>query len=164
MMPNVGYGRASRAAGWRLQWALPILAATVLSLAGCNFLGGGAPAAGAFDYGGSWRGNVTDEVNGAGTMFVTLQQNAYTLAGTWHVVMGADAARQDGGNWSGQLFVGQESDLLTASLSPAVAGKCTYTLTLARSNETVSGTYVAAGAAQVCAQLVRGSVQLAKQQ
>lgn len=163
-MPQAPKGRTPHAPRRRRASTLPVLAAAVLVLAGCNVLGGGGASQGAFDYSGTWRGSVVDEANGTGTLLVTLQQSTYTLAGTWHVVMGGDAARQDGGSWTGQLFVGQDGDLLTATLSPAVAGECSYTLTLSRTNEAMSGTYVPGGAALTCAQLVRGTVQLGKQQ
>ena len=163
-MPEAVKERASRARTKRLPLALSVLAATVLLLTGCGFFGKGGADQGAFGYSGNWRGTVADEDNGAGTLLVTLQQDGHALAGTWHVVMGGNPARQDGGSWAGQLFVGKDGDLLTATLSPAVAGECSYTLTLSRTNEAMSGTYVPAGAAQACAQLVRGSVQLSKQQ
>lgn len=134
----------------------------LLLLAGCGF--GSPNEPGTFDYSGTWGGTLSDDANGAGTMLVTLQQSGHALAGTWHAVVAGDPARQDGGSWSGELFVGQERDLLEANLSPAVAGQCSYRLTLTRTNEGMSGDYAAVGAAPVCAQLTRGSVQLSKQQ
>ena len=148
----------------KLRPVLALLAAATL-LAGCGLGGLGAPGTpGTFAYAGDWRGTVSDEVNGAGTLLVTLQQADHALTGTWHAVMGADAARALGGTWAGQVFVGQDSDLLNGTLTPAVAGQCSYTLTLARANEQLSGTYVPVGTAPDCAHLVRGTVQLSKQQ
>ncbi|MFA5551898.1 MAG: hypothetical protein WDA03_09800 [Trueperaceae bacterium] len=139
---------------------LVLLAAATL-LAGCGLVGGDTP--GTFDYSGDWRGTLNDEANGAGTLLVTLQQSGHALSGTWHAVMGADATRALGGSWTGQVFVGQDSDLLNGTLAPAVAGQCSYTLTLARANEQLSGTYVPVGAATDCTHLTRGSVQLSIQ-
>lgn len=145
----------------RVAHLLGVTAGALLLLTSCGL--GQKPKVGAFDYTGTWRGTVSDEANGAGTALVTLQQNEYVLTGTWHTVMGGDAARQDGGAWTGQLFVGKEGDLLDVTLSPAVAGECSYKVTLSRTEESVSGSYEPTGAAVTCANLTRGTLQLAKQ-
>lgn len=145
----------------RLAHLLSVTAGALLLLTSCGL--GQKPKVGAFDYTGTWRGTVSDDANGAGTALVTLQQDEYALAGTWHTVMGGDAARQDGGAWTGQLFVGKDGDLLDVVLSPAVAGECSYKLTLSRTQESVSGSYEPAGATTTCANLTRGTLQLAKQ-
>lgn len=145
-----------------LSWrSLAGLMLVVALLSGCGLGSGGTQ--GSFDYSGSWRGSVTDEANGAGTFIVTISQTNLTLAGTWHVVMSADAARQAGGTWAGQVFVGEQRDLLEASLTPALAGECSYKLTLARSNESLTGDYSASGSVEVCNNLTRGTLSLSKQ-
>lgn len=150
------YRRTRRAA--RL---LSVAVAGLLLLTSCGL--GKKQQVGNFDYSGTWRGTVTDEANGAGSLLVTLQQAEYALAGTWLAVVGGDAARQEGGTWTGQLFVGKESDLLDVTLTPAVAGGCSYRLTLARSQESMSGSYEPVGASPACGNLTRGTVSLTKQ-
>lgn len=145
----------------RLSGAAALLVVSLL-LTSCG-LGKGSPT-GSFDYAGTWRGSLTDETSGAGTFLATLQQAGFDITGTWHTVMGSDAARQDGGALSGQVFVGEEGDLLNVTLSPAVAGRCSYNLTLSRTQETISGSYVPVGTATECGDLTRGTVQVSKQQ
>ena len=120
---------------------LAVVLIALLLLTACGF--GSSDGPGTFDYSGTWGGALTDESNGAGTLLVTLHQAGHALSGTWHAVMAGDPARQDGGGWSGELFVGQERDLLEATLSPAVAGQCSYRVTLTRTNEGMSGGYAA---------------------
>lgn len=138
------------------------LLAVLLLLTSCG-LGKRSPT-GSFDYTGTWRGSLNDETSGAGAFMTTLQQVDFVVTGTWHSVMGSDAARQDGGALSGQLFVGKDSDLLEVTLSPAVAGQCSYKLTLSRAQETISGSYVPVGSTAECGDLTRGTVQVSKQQ
>lgn len=138
------------------------LLAVLLLLTSCGL--GKKSTAGSFDYTGTWRGSLTDETSGAGTFMTTLQQVDFAVTGTWHSVMGSDATRQDGGALSGQLFVGKDSDLLEVTLSPAVAGRCSYKLTLSRTQETISGSYVPVGTGAECGDLTRGTVQVGKQQ
>lgn len=145
----------------RLAWALVLAVALVGLLSGCG-LGQGQQTG--FDYAGSWRGTLTDEVNGSGSVQATLQQAGHALTGTWHAVMGGDAARQDGGTWAGEVFIGQDRDLLEVTLSPAVGGECSYRVTLARTNEALTGEYAATGASPTCTNLQRGTLQLSKQQ
>lgn len=109
------------------------------------------------------RGTVTDEANGAGSLLVTLQRAEYALTGTWLTVMGGDAARQEGGVWAGQVFVGKESDLLDVTLSPAATGGCSYRLTLSRAQESISGGYEASGTQTGCGNLTRGMISITKQ-
>ena len=69
------YRRTRRAA--RL---LSVAVAGLLLLTSCGL--GKKQQVGNFDYSGTWRGTVTDEANGAGSLLVTLQQAEYALAGT----------------------------------------------------------------------------------
>lgn len=133
----------------------------VALLVGCGF--GGGEQAGTFDYSGSWRGTANDEVNGSGVVQTTLEQRGHAVAGTWHAVMGGDAARQDGGSWEGQLFFGDDRDILDVTLRSTVPGGCTYTLRLSRTQESLSGDYAPSGDGAGCAALVRGTIQLTKQ-
>ncbi len=137
------------------------LLAVLLLLTSCG-LGKKSPT-GSFDYTGTWRGSLTDDTSGAGTFLTTLQQVDFAVTGTWHSVMGSDAARQNGGALSGQLFVGKDSDLLEVTLSPAVAGQCSYRLTLSRAQETITGSYAPVGTVTECGDLTRGTVQVGKQ-
>lgn len=135
--------------------------ALLLLLASCG--AGKKSETGTFDYGGTWRGSVTDEANGAGTFLATLQQNEFSLTGTWHSVLSADPARQNGGTWAGQLFVGKDSDVLDVTLTPAVAGECSYKLTLSRNQDTLGGSYEPTSSSTGCATLTRGTLQVSKQ-
>lgn len=144
----------------RTALALVVLAALMV-LTGCGL--GKKPQAGTFDYSGTWRGSVNDETNGTGTFQATLQQAEFTLSGTWHTVLASDPARQDGGAFGGQLFVGKESDLLEVTLSPAVQGACAYKVTLSRAQDTMSGSYEPTGAGAACTNLTRGTLQVTKQ-
>lgn len=137
-----------------------LLAAALLT--GCGLLSGNS--SGSYEYSGSWRGTVTDDAGGTGAFIVTLSQANLALTGTWHVVMGGDPARASGGNWAGQVFIGQDKDLLEANLAPAVAGQCAYRLTLSRNNDALTGDYTATGAAASCDNMTRGSISLSKQQ
>lgn len=131
-------------------------------LAGCG-LGSRGSSTG-YQYTGSWRGSVTDDAGGSGSFMVTLSQADLALAGTWHVVMGSDPARQAGGTWAGQVFVGQEKDLLEVTLSPSLAGQCSYRMTLSRTNDSLTGEYAATSALTGCTNLTRGTLQMTKQQ
>jgi len=136
--------------------------ALTLLLASCGVLGGQGKSSG-MDYTGTWRGTVTDEANGAGTFVATLEQTELSLAGTWHSVIGADAGRQDGGQWSGEVFVGKSADLLEVTLTPAVTGACSYRLTLSRELEILKGDYASTTDPATCSNLTRGTLQLSKQ-
>lgn len=146
---------------WHAARLLSLAAAGLLLLTSCGL--GKKQQVGNFDYSGTWRGTVTDEANGTGSLLVTLQQAEYALTGTWLTVMGSDATRQEGGVWAGQVFVGKESDLLDVTLSPAATGGCAYRLTLARSQESITGSYETSGAQTACGNLTRGTVSIAKQ-
>ncbi len=143
---------------------LPVAATLTLTLllAACGALGGHSKSP-SMDYTGTWRGTLTDEANGAGTFVATLGQTELSLAGTWHSVIAADAGRQDGGQWSGEVFVGKSADVLEVTLTPAVAGACSYLLTLSREQESMKGNYVATTDPATCQNLTRGTLQLSKQ-
>lgn len=129
-----------------------------LLLAACNLVT--APEAKGYDYAGTWRGSVTDGANGSGSIVATLDQSGYALTGTWHVVMADDAARQAGGAWTGQVYTGEDGDLLRVTLASAATGQCSYQLTLSREQDAIRGDYAPTGGASGCRELTQGTVQL----
>ncbi len=114
-------------------------------------------------YAGNWRGALTDEVNGAGSFRVTFEQDSRSVSGTWLAVMGDDPARQVGGSLSGDVFEGEDRDIVEVTLTPAVAGECSYRLQLQRRDQSLTGDYAPATADMTCLELQRGTLQLSKQ-
>lgn len=148
---------------WR-SLSVPVRLAAVLGLtlllSACSM---GDQRSSGFAYTGSWRGSLTDEVNGAGSFRATFQQQGQSVGGTWLVVMGNDPARQAGGSLSGEVFVGADRDLLEMTLTPAVAGECAYRLTLQRRDDSLTGEYAPTSSDMTCRELGRGTLQLSKQ-
>ncbi len=137
------------------------LTAVALLLNSCGLGGrGGVDEA---RYSGTWKGTVMDEAHGAGTFVATLEQQDLSIVGTWHSVMGGDSNRQNGGSWTGNVFVGASSDLVEVTLSPAVASDCSYRLTLSREQQAMRGNYAAVADPAACSNLTRGTLQLEKQ-
>ncbi len=112
-----------------------------------------------FEYTGTWKGTLVDAVHGDGTITTTIDQDEFNISGTWYSTFGEDGALQNGGTLAGQIFVGQDTDLVDALLKPQVSSLCTYKMTLTRTDDRLNGTYDSASGPDCHA----GTVRMTKQ-
>ncbi len=94
-----------------------------------------------FDYSGTWKGSLVDDVQGDGTITATLNQDVFSVGGTWYSYFGDDSASQNGGSLTGQIFVGEDTDQLNIKLKPQVSNNCAYDVTLIRTDDKLAGKY-----------------------
>lgn len=92
-------------------------------------------------YTGTWKGTLVDKGHGGGIITATLEQDKFSVSGTWYSVFADDPALQNGGTLTGEIYLGEDTDVVNAVLKPQVSNLCTYKMTLTRTDDRLEGTY-----------------------